>query len=551
MSPLRQRAGHMVLLVLGGALGAIAALQAARILELRLAQEALMRYAQQTLQVAQASAAEMVVAANRFSSDGMAFCSEDEIAAMRRFVYNAAFLKDLGRERDGFLYCTSGLGRLSRPLPMPAPVLSYFNAKQGARVDIIPDHALALAPRSNGIIAEMRGVTAVLNPALFAKLDSPPMHTAGILRDTEHQAIAYAFGHAAPLSTAEVLSGTMLERAGVFYQPLCASSYSVCVIADEARADMFTGQRGYFIKFPATSIVFSAVGGILGISIAGCILLFLHRQRSFERRLRRAVRAHQIVCAYQPLVDLATHAIVGAEALARWTDDAGEAIPPDIFIPIAEEKGFIGAITRQVLDRVIHDMGSLLIEGDFKVSVNLSSSDLGNPVFFTHLERALERSRVPARAIAFEITERATALHGEGQAGIARLRAAGHAIYLDDFGTGYSSLSYLHDLHADAIKIDRTFTRTIGTGAVTASVIPQILEMALKLGLGIVVEGIETAEQAEYFYSAFPGAHGQGWLFGRPVAAHEFKIQLRMRGQSSAKKPLPKDSSTLAGEPER
>jgi len=550
MSKLRQRSGQAVLLFLGGALGAIAAFEAARFFELRLAQEAMLQYARSVLQVTEFSAAEAVASAKQFSSDGMDFCSDDEIAAMRRFAYDAAFVKDVGRERDGLLYCTSTLGRLPRPAPMPVPVLSFFNARLSAHVEIIPNHALALAPGSNGIIAEMLGVTVVVNPALYARLSSPPMHAAGIVRDPEHQTMAYAFGQPAPLSTAEVLQGSMLQRGGVFYQPLCSAAYNICVIASEARADMFTGRRGYYVKFPATTIVFSTVGGVLGISIAGCILLYLHRQRSFERRLRRAVRGRQIVCAYQPVVDLATHAIVGAEALARWTDDAGEAISPDIFIPVAEEKKFIGAITRLVVDRVIHDVGSLLMERDFQVSINLSSSDLGDPVFFAHLERALKGSGVPARGLAFEITERATALHGEGQAGIARLRTAGHAIYLDDFGTGYSSLSYLHDLRADTIKIDRTFTRTVGTDAITASVVPQILDMALKLGLGVIVEGIETAEQADYFRSAFAGAHGQGWLFGRPVAAHEFKAQLHMRGRSSAQVPLASEPPSPAGEPD-
>jgi sensor c-di-GMP phosphodiesterase-like protein len=549
MSTLRQHAGQTTLLVLAGALGAIAAFGAARVLELRLAEESLLLYARHVLRVTELSASE-AVAAIQFSHDGEGFCSDDELAAMRRFAYNAAFVKDLGRERDGMLYCTSTLGRLPHPLPMPTPVLSYFNTRQGAQVDIIPNQSLALAPGSSGFIAVMSGVTIVLNPALYARLSSATMRAAGMVRDSEHEAIVYAFGQPAPLSAAEVLRGKMLERDGVFYQPLCSDSYNVCVIGSEARADMFVGPRGYFVKFPATTFIFSTVGAVLGISIAGCILLFLHRQRSFERRLRRAVRTRQIMVAYQPVVDLATHAVVGAEALARWTDEAGEEISPDVFIPIAEEKGFIGVITRQILDRVIHEMGSLLMEGDFRVSVNLSGSDLGDPLFFAHLERALAASRVPARAIAFEITERTTALHSEGQEGIARLRAAGHSIFLDDFGTGYSSLSYLHDLHADGIKIDRSFTLTVGTEAVIASVVPQILEMALKLGLSIVVEGIETAEQAEYFRTAFAGAHGQGWLFGRPVAAHEFRAQLRMRSRSSAQGPFSKDPASFAGESE-
>ncbi len=530
-------------------MGAIAAFEAARFFELRLAQEMLLQYAHHALRVTELSASE-TVAAIQFSHDGKEFCSDDELAAMRGFVYSAAFVKDVGRVRDGMLFCTSTLGRLPRPVPMPAPVLSYFNAQRGAQVGIIPNHALALAPGSNGFIAEMRDVTVVLNPALYARLSSPTMHSAGIVSDSGHHNIAYAFGQPAPLSPEEVQEGNMLERGGVFYQPLCSASYNVCVIGSEARADMITGQHGYFVKFPATTAMFSTVGAVLGLSIAGCILLFLHQERSFERRLRRAVRTRQIMCAYQPVVDLGTHAIVGAEALARWTDEVSEEIPPDIFIPIAEGKGFVGAITRQVLDRVIHEMGSLLMVGEFRISVNLSSADLSDPVFFAHLERALAASRVPARAIAFEITERATALHSEGQAGIARLRAAGHAIYLDDFGTGYSSLSYLNDLHADGIKIDRAFTRTVGTEAVTATVVPQILEMAQKLGLGIVVEGIETVEQADYFSGAITGAHGQGWLFGRPVAAHEFKAQLRMRSGSAAAGPRQSGPVRFSREPE-
>jgi sensor c-di-GMP phosphodiesterase-like protein len=533
MITMRQRAGNVALLVLGGAVGAIAAFGLARVLEIRLAEEALLRYAQDTLHVVDSSAAELDAGLNKVAQDGLPFCSDDEIALMRRIVYEAAFVKDLGRTQDGRLYCTSGLGRISKPPPMPAPVLSFYSANQGAQVEIMPDNALALAPSARGFIAELRGVTAVLNPALYASLNDPPMYVSGMVRDTQHQVVAPAFGRPTPLSTGEVLAGKLLERGGTMYQPLCDNVRAICVIATETRADMLARRRGVFISFPATTVIFSVAGGVLGLSIASSIVLFYHRQRSLERRLRRAIRNRQIVCAYQPVVDLATNAVVGAEALARWTDDSGESIPPDVFIPVAEDKGFIGAVTRLVLDRVLEDMRSLLIDGSFQVTLNLSSSDLGDPRFFAHLEAGLWRTSIPARSIGFEITERATALHTEGQAGIAKLRAAGHMVYLDDFGTGYSSLSYLHDLHADAIKVDRAFTRTVGTEAVTASVVPNILEMACRLGLGIVVEGIETVEQAEYFRRACPAARGQGWLFGRPVPALEFKFQQRMRSPSA------------------
>ena len=532
-------------------MGALLAFQAARILELRLAQEALLQYTKITLRAAETSAAELSAAVHLFGNDGVTFCSDEEIAAMRSFVYNAAIIRDLGRERDGMLYCTSVLGRLPQPLHMPVPVFTFFSTLQSAQVEVFPRQRLAIAPSSTGIILAIRGLTAVVNPAVFSGLDSPPMHATGLVRDPGQQRVIPLFGREDVLSSQEVLAQRMIERGGIFYQPLCSPVYAVCVVASEARADMVGRHHGYFISFPVTSVVFSTVGAVLGISIAGCILLYFHRQRSFDRRLRRAVRMRQITCAYQPVVELATYAVVGAEALARWTDESGEVIPPDVFIPVAEEKGLIVALTCLVVDQVLDDMYYLLTGSGFQVAINLSTTDLSDARFFAHLERALKRSRVPPRSLAFEITERATALGGEAQAGIARLRAAGHCVYVDDFGTGYSSLSYLNDLHADAIKIDRVFTRTVGTEAVTASVVPQIIDMASKLKLEIVVEGIETAEQAAYFRRACPGARGQGWLFGRPVAAQEFKVQLRMRSRSSAQEPRASDSSLPAGEPEK
>lgn len=102
-------------------------------------------------------------------------------------------------------------------------------------------------------------------------------------------------------------------------------------------------------------------------------------------------------------------------------------------------------------------------------------------------------------------------------------------VYIDDFGTGYSSLSYLHRLAVDAIKIDRSFTQTVGTEAVTASVVPQILAMAAQLELMVVVEGVETAEQMEYFRAAGPGLLGQGWFFGKPVPAAQLRERLSER----------------------
>ena len=134
------------------------------------------------------------------------------------------------------------------------------------------------------------------------------------------------------------------------------------------------------------------------------------------------------------------------------------------------------------------------------------------------LENELQRNGVRPEGFSIEITESSTARRGVAIETIQRLRQRGHSVHIDDFGTGYSSLSYLHELSVDAIKIDRSFTQSIGTESVTLFILPQILAMAEALQLLVIVEGIETAQQADYFLAdARAKILGQGWLFGRPV----------------------------------
>jgi sensor c-di-GMP phosphodiesterase-like protein len=158
----------------------------------------------------------------------------------------------------------------------------------------------------------------------------------------------------------------------------------------------------------------------------------------------------------------------------------------------------------------------------FRVNVNIAASDLADSEFLPMLENALAGAEVSSRNLGIEITESYTARQQVARNTILRLRQNGHYVAIDDFGTGYSSLAYLHDLSVDAIKIDKAFTKAIGTDAVTVSILPQILTMAETLKLRVVVEGIETHAQADYFAASNQRIHAQGWLFGRPVPARLF-----------------------------
>jgi len=242
-----------------------------------------------------------------------------------------------------------------------------------------------------------------------------------------------------------------------------------------------------------------------------------------ERQLRRAVAKDDLQVAYQPIVELDGGRIVGAEALARWTDEDGFAVSPDIFIKIAEQFGFVGEITKLVVRHALRDFGAILrSDPGFHLSINVAASDLSDAEFLPMLDLALKQAGVAPQGLTIEITEGSTARHEVAMETIRVLRERGHRVHIDDFGTGYSSLAYLHDLAVDAIKIDKAFIQAIGTEAVTVGILPQILAMAQALNLQVIAEGIETGEQAVYFGNAEKPILGQGWLFGRPIPPVEF-----------------------------
>src|SRR6185312_11094084 len=221
--------------------------------------------------------------------------------------------------------------------------------------------------------------------------------------------------------------------------------------------------------------------------------------------------------------------IVGAEALARWTDRNGVEVDPEIFVKIAEEQGFIGRITEAVLKRALQDFGpTLRSRPEFRVSINVGAPDLVEPRFLPMLEGALAKAKVRPQSLVVEITERSA---GNGEAAketIRLLRQIGHSIHIDDFGSGFSNLDKLLYLYADTIKIDKAFTRTIDTESVAAVILPHIMKIAKSLNLEVIVEGVEITRQADYFLSGQQKIYGQGWLFGRPMTAEAFLSQLAL-----------------------
>jgi sensor c-di-GMP phosphodiesterase-like protein len=504
----------IALLCVGALLGAWMGKWIGSGVDRRSAQAELQRYADKLSENGNQLGMETDAAVNDVVHDHLPLCSDAELALMRNFVYNAAHVRDLGRTRDGKLYCSTGIGRVAKPIPLVAADLDAGGMR------VIAFSRLLISRESKGFIIGIHDVSVVLNPAIYKSLDDPPMTQGGWLHVRGTLQLVHSFGEAMPLSDAEILSDRELRKGGTIYLPRCSPSSLICVVAAEPEAAMKHRPGG-------VSTYFCVTGALLGGLIAAVALLLFRTYHSMENQLRRAVESGSLTLQYQPVVELTTGRVVSAEVLARWVDEDGDRVRPDIFIALAEEKGFITGITRHIVATALGEMRDILAAGGFSVSVNVAAQDLQDPEFAAFLQRHLSANALVPSALGIELTERSTANHPLSIAAIDRLKATGYAVYLDDFGTGFSSLSYLHELAIDAIKIDRTFTQTIGTEAVTASVVPQILAIARELDLIVVVEGIERQDQADYFAASDVRILGQGFYFGHPMSASELRQLLR------------------------
>ncbi|MFL6207091.1 MAG: EAL domain-containing protein, partial [Acidimicrobiales bacterium] len=221
-----------------------------------------------------------------------------------------------------------------------------------------------------------------------------------------------------------------------------------------------------------------------------------------EAELRQAIARGELIPHYQPIVELATGATIGVEALARWIHPERGVLAPDVFIDLAEEAGLIGDIGQMIVSHVCADLRSWqssgLVGADFTVSVNLAPQQLVSSALLDELELALACHGVDPSCMIIEITEGAMMRDTDvAIANLTRLRDLGLRIAIDDFGTGYSSLSYLRRFPIDTLKIDKSFIDGVTTSAEGHAVVAAITQLGENLHLEVVAEGLETAEQVE------------------------------------------------------
>lgn len=236
---------------------------------------------------------------------------------------------------------------------------------------------------------------------------------------------------------------------------------------------------------------------------------------------------------YQPVVDVKTDQVVGAEALLRFENDTLGRVSPGEFIPIAEDYGLILPIGEWVLRQACSAMREVveMTEGMFKLAVNVSIQQLENSHFPVVLKMILEETTFPKDHLILEVTEETSVSHSARvKETINQIEALGVGVSIDDFGTGYSSLEKLHQLKVNQLKIDQSFIRDLDQ---TKAIVHAILAMGKSLGLSVVAEGVETKEQRD-FLKATTCDYVQGYYYSRPIPFKDFQAYV-IQKQSSNK----------------
>ncbi len=430
-------------------------------------------------------------------------CSSDVQFALGREVLRLPHIRAVVMLRQNRIWCSSLTGRYV--------ILPHSEAISAAQLTLYPGNAFLpgiplmvwLTPVANGAIAVSIS-DAYLRDALFA--------------DTGESSLTLIVAH------------RQLSRTGHIQTLPTASELP------HIRSSRYPFSIGYFTPayFSLDRLIHKG-GGLIAMAVfmsfitGGLIRRYLLNAATPSEKLKKAILRGEITPYYQPIVSGITGDIAGVEILARWLSPSGEAISPGIFIPVAEKNGLIMLLTQQLMQTAQAELSSIahLLPDKFHIGLNISAAHFQSAQIMTDTTDFLASFKNTSAKLVLEITEREPlVLTGEVLSRLAALRSRRVVLALDDFGTGYAGLAYLNEFPVDIIKIDKSFVSRISDDPDSSLLVDCVIEMARKLSLSIVAEGVETQHQVDYLQQqGIPLM--QGYYFYRPMPFNRLKGTIR------------------------
>jgi sensor c-di-GMP phosphodiesterase-like protein len=434
-------------------------------------------------------------------------CSEEHINFMRSITLENRVIDEIQYFENGLLKCTIW-GVVSNNTPQ---YLADFVTGNGTEIAFNIKSKLSHSPL---IALQNKTYSVLVNPSFFTDIIVDPGVT--IIIATSAGQLISTLNNPTPTLIQETLNNRK-NQLNKNHLIVVSERTNLLAIAIESRLHIYK-------KFKDEQYYLLPLGLIISAFIIGLVIYYSRKKLSFRNVLANAIKNHEFVSYYQPIIELKSGKCIGAESLARWCPPNGELINPALFIPEAEETGLILQLTDQIIDAVIADMGQLLVDDrNLHISINFSAQDFQTGRVVNILETKLAGTGILRDQIWIEITERGFLELDSARETIDQARKLGYVVAIDDFGTGYSCLSNLQELSLDILKIDKSFVDTIDTDSATSGVTSHIINLAKTLDMKIIAEGIEKNSQLNFLIE-HNVMYGQGWLFSKALSSDDFKL---------------------------
>lgn len=448
-----------------------------------------------------ASLTEALTILNDTSEDS---CSDKNLKQFKAVVFTHSFIRDAGVVTNNKIKCTAIWGELH-----PEHLISEQGHLTRNQITLWHNASPYVYPFSTMDISAKNGFFVVTSKDAFSAHESNSSISANIT-STDNAINMRSFGDQTPL------------RREPNPIRLCSQRFDFCVNAT-INNSIFTWE-----KLSITATLASA-GIALGLLLWYSIIQFLKNRNTLAIRLAKAIKKGNVNLVYQPIIDASSGKISGFEALARWSDKLEGAVPPDIFIKLADELDLSAALSKSIINKAISECAATLhANPQVYLSLNLSTSELIDEEILTHLVYTCSKNGICNSQIAIELLETSTASLDLLQNRIQDYRHAGYLVFIDDFGTGYSSLAYLSRLSIDKIKIDKIFTQSVGSVASADMILIQINEIARSIGAKVIYEGIETKAQLDAILAFNTQAFAQGWLFSKAIPIEQLREKINL-----------------------
>lgn len=428
---------------------------------------------------------------------------EDELTQLASF---SPYVRTIVLIHHGVAYCSSVLGKIDHPVSALVPGFELgLHIVPMPGTPMVPDQPVLMVVRG---IGDGQGVVAVIDGQYLRDIQEVAADEGQFHVQVIHTGLQRQLLSSQPYVALEYGASHMEGAAASRTYPIQTVVQIVSSRAADYRIDLWEKYAPYLL-----------LACVLAASLAH---IFCRRRFSPLSDMRRGMRQGEFFMVYQPMMNLRTARCCGVEALIRWGRPNREQITPDVFIPLAEDNGLIGELTRHIFKLIAQDLPRLKLREDDHLGINIAGTHFVELTFLEDLRRFVTALGPSHPFLVLELTEREALSDGERVRDTLRqVKAMGCQLALDDFGTGHSSASYLTQFDVDFLKIDRSFVQGVGIDSAKAVVLDIIINLGHRLNLKLVAEGIETEEQAAYLREN--GVQlAQGYLYSPALQASAF-----------------------------